>query len=240
MDWLKARGRSFWLVLISVFAIAGVALAVLLGSAAIPNNSVQTGELTASPVLLVGLHDPLTVVTQNPCERTELVYEEVSSGAVFGGTTLDYANRGVDNIVAVGDYEVCIRNDSNVPIRVDLQVTSVTSEELGTCPDAVEAAAGDSTCGPGEGELGSGELTLGHYEDGAWGSAPGGASAYCLALPQIDITSGAATNGIAVLDPDGFCYYSLYLTDDRPIPSVSSTDDVTFTIQYLADSETGP
>jgi hypothetical protein len=180
------------------------------------------------------------VVTENPCGRAELIYEEISSQSVFGGTTLNYANRGPDNIVAVGEYEVCIRNDSTIPVRVDLHVSSAISNELAACPDPVESAAGDATCGPGEGELGSGELTLGHDEDGAWGSAPGGAGTYCLSLPQVDITTGAVANGIAVLGPGGYCYYSLYLSDDRPVASVSSTDDVTFTIEYLGDSNTGP
>lgn len=223
---------------IGLLAISGVALAVILGSARINENTARSGEIPPplpADVVAIALID----ATVDFCEGTDVQYEVIASSKLFTDRLLDF--QGESEFLGQSDFQVCVRNDFSAPVQIDATIEAVVSDELSGCPDQYEAGAGDTTCDPGQGELGNGELSVGFAPltlgiDGFTNPGPNGS---CITdVVQASLVE-AGTVTVGQLDPGGFCSYNVVLIKDVTADyTASSTDTVQFDIVFYADDGT--
>ncbi|HEX6299738.1 MAG TPA: hypothetical protein VF148_04665 [Acidimicrobiia bacterium] len=138
----------------------------------------------------------------------------IASSKLFTNRFLDFQRES--EFLGESDYQVCVRNDFSGPVQIDATIEGVVSDELSGCPDQYEAAAGDTTCLAGQGELGNGELSVsfGPLTLGPDSFTNPGTDGSCLADLVEAVLIEGSTVTVGQLDPGGFCSYTVALIRD--------------------------
>jgi len=221
--------------------IAGAAIAAIIATARVNDNTATSPEIFAPPPPPPALAVAIETSAAN-CSFS-LNYQQISSAALFNGAALDYSDPYGSSVAAsaefgVGDW-LCIKNLSpDTSYRVDLALENVASVDLG-CPIADETDAGDTTCGfTDPGELDNGALTLWLAPDG--GNPLGICNGAILPVSELSL-AGTVAN----LDPGGWCAFIGYLLDTNayfngvaPDP-IYGTDDIMFDLAFSAEDASG-
>ena len=228
--------KVFFVGVVGVFvAVTAVAIAQVLPEARVDNNKAKS-EVLVTPGADLEVALPPSFLQS--CIDGDLEYGQVSSEPLFDDVELAYPADQFDVVAFGGD--VCIRNGSSTDIYgVVATSENVTSNEAGNCPDETESEFGDSTCGPGVGEYGAGELQIAYLAQQNF-SDPG-ADGYCGAdvpvgqpVPRVDFDLEEGDGGlVGLIQPGGYCRLSIFILDRRLEPWVSSSDSIEFDLVFV-------
>jgi hypothetical protein len=222
--------KSPWAVAgVATVMFAGVAVAVIIGTARVNTNEAISPQLAEPTVENIGV---AVVDATTACTDAALEYQAVSSTSLFSGETLTYTEPGPlggrHRLYLDSSLVLCVGNQETAPeVTVSVTDENVVSEELPGCPDPAEQAAGDVTCGVGEGELfGNGVLSI------QLASPTAGCDQIGLWLGE------GSTSTIPAFSPGQVCRYTSIWLSGSPDDATSSTDTVSFDLVFTADDGT--
>lgn len=124
-----------------------LALATLVAAFAVTHDTADTGELSVESAEQDASADLLIFNAGNTTECSNVAESSYSDDLTGVQLSVADATPGT-----TGREQVCLRNGGSQPITIQSQITGTTETETACGPD--EAAAGDTTCGTGTGELG--------------------------------------------------------------------------------------
>lgn len=224
------RGRHVIVVVGVLLALGGIAYAQSLVEARVNGNSVETDELVPPPSGIELAVKPFF----ESCYAQDLEYAPVLADPLFDGVTLDYSLP--DGLAFIAPLQLCLRNTSTTENYLVIASTvNVVSDEGKNCPDATEEEYGDTTCGPGEGELGDGQLEIRYSRAGETNPAGGWCATEATGQfrTSFDLVEGGG-GPVAMLGPTGLCTFGISLDSTTVEPSwVSSSDTLSFDIVFL-------
>ncbi len=208
-----------------VVALAAVAVAQVLPQARVDSNKAVSDVLVPPGS---DLEIALPAGFGTTCIDGALEYGQVSSDPLFDDVELAYPADQFDSVAYGGD--VCIRNGSPTDTYgVVASSENVISNEAGNCPDETESQYGDFTCGSGDGEYGAGELQIRYLAQPAF-SDPG-TGGNCNPSKDFDLKEGEG-GLVGLIEPGGYCRFSISILDRRVEPWVSSSDSIEFDLVF--------
>jgi hypothetical protein len=171
------------------------------------------------------------------CSNADLTYSTIASTSLFSGSLLNYEEPDPlggysGGFVTVSAFDICISNQVTAPgpVSVVVSTENEVSNEVEGCPDPVEAAAGDTSCGPGEGELlGIDVVGIG------LGPESGGCNPISIWIPGGPVVNSVDTFG--PLAPGSICRFGVNL-GWFPYNDVVSSDTISFDLVFTADDGT--
>lgn len=223
-------GRSGFVPIVAgTMLIAGVAIAVVIGTARINSNQGETSQFAEPTVENIGV---AVVDSVTACTDADLVYKSISSSSLFNGETFNYTPPGVlgghHTSTLLSSFDLCLGNQATAPeVTVTVSAENVVSNELPGCPDPAEAAAGDTTCDPGQGEL-AGEVALNMT----------GPEASCRPPGSLWIEAGQSISLNGPIAPGAFCRYTSFQLVSQSFDAAPSTDTIMFDLVFTADDGT--